>query len=142
MGLPLALNLHRVLATFFQPCFWKDAAEPCQLDHHGGDGCIQPVVMRATLHCHHISFTAAHISSLIYSFIHVHIHSCVQHMDGCDLCHSVSTRDPRMSSTETLLSVGSQYLGERSTYNLVHLRMHSCPTMHRLPMEHVVSRVE
>lgn len=47
----------------------------------------------------------------------------------------------RMSSTETLPSMGSQYLGERSTYNLVHLMMHGRPTMHRLQMEHV-SRVE
>ena len=67
-----------------------------------------------------LSFIAAHISTLIYSCIHVRIHSCVQPMDGCDLCHTVNTRDPRMSSTETPLSTAHNILGKeaRTTWNI------------------------
>lgn len=70
-------------------------------------------------HCHHVSFTAAHISHL---FTPSHPCACPFMCPAHGWLWSVSpvsTCDLRMSSTETLLSVGSQYLGERSMYNLV-----------------------
>lgn len=44
-------SVYCVLA-FFQPCFCKDGAGSCQLDHCGGDVCIHSAVVWETLHCY------------------------------------------------------------------------------------------